>query len=31
VQEWHALEIPDRYFALYRGIRIARLLKRFLT
>ena len=31
VQEWRAVEIPDRYFALYRGVRIARLLKRILT
>ena len=31
VQEWQAVQIPDRYFALYRGVRIARLMKRFLT
>ena len=31
VQEWRAVHIPDRYFALYRGVRIARLLRRFLT
>lgn len=30
VQEWQAVQIPDRYFALYRGVRIARLMKRFL-
>lgn len=31
VQEWQAVQIPDRYFALYGGVRIARLMKRFLT
>lgn len=31
VQEWQAVRIPDRYFPLYRGVRIARLMKRFLT
>lgn len=31
VQEWQAVRIPDRFFALYRGLRIARLMKRFLT
>lgn len=31
IQEWQAVQIPDRYFALYRGVRIARLMKRFLT
>ena len=31
VQEWQAVRVPDRYFALYRGVRICRLLKRFLT
>ena len=31
VQEWQAVQIPDRYFALYRGVRIGRLMKRFLT
>jgi hypothetical protein len=31
VQEWQAIQIPDRYFALYRGVRIARLMKRYLT
>ena len=30
VQEWKAIKLPDRYFALYRGVRIARLMKRFL-
>jgi hypothetical protein len=31
VQEWQAIQIPDRYFALYRGVRIGRLMKRLLT
>jgi hypothetical protein len=31
VQEWQAVQIPDRYFVVYRGVRIARLIKRFLT
>lgn len=31
VQEWRAVQIPERYFALYRGVRIGRLMKRFLT
>ena len=31
VQEWQAAQIPDCCFALYRGVRIARLMKRFLT
>jgi len=31
LQEWQAVQIPDRYFAAYRGIRIARWMKRFLT
>jgi hypothetical protein len=31
VQDWQAVRIPDRYFPLYRGVRIARLMKRFLT
>jgi Uncharacterised nucleotidyltransferase len=31
VQEWQAVQIPDGYFALYRGVRIGRLMKRFLT
>jgi hypothetical protein len=30
VEEWKALRIPDRYFAAYRGVRIGRLIKRFL-
>jgi hypothetical protein len=30
VQEWEAIEIPDPYFALYRGVRTLRLMKRFL-
>jgi hypothetical protein len=30
VQEWEAIQILDRYFALYRGVRIARLMKRLL-
>jgi hypothetical protein len=30
VQEWQAIPIPTRYFALYRGVRIARLMKRLL-
>jgi hypothetical protein len=28
VQEWEAVQIPDRYFGLYRAVRIARLMKR---
>lgn len=31
VQEWQAVQIPDPYFVLYRGVRIGRLMKRFLT
>jgi hypothetical protein len=31
VQEWQAVQIPDRYFRLYGCVRIARLMKRFLT
>jgi hypothetical protein len=31
VQEWQAVQIPDRCFATYRGVRVARLMKRFLT
>ena len=31
VQEWQAVQIPDRCFTAYRGVRIARLMKRFLT
>jgi hypothetical protein len=31
IQEWQAVRIPDRCFPLYRGVRIARLMKRFLT
>ncbi len=27
VQEWQSVQIPDRYFALYRGVRIARLMR----
>ena len=30
VEEWKALRIPDRYFVAYRGVRIGRLIKRFL-
>ena len=30
VQEWEAIKLPDRYFALYRGVRIARVMKRLL-
>jgi hypothetical protein len=30
VQEWETIKIPDRYFALYRGVRTLRLMKRFL-
>ena len=30
-QEWQAVQIPDPYFVLYRGVRICRLMKRFLT
>jgi hypothetical protein len=29
VEEWQAVQIPDRYFGLYRTVRIARLIKRF--
>ncbi|HXF13258.1 MAG TPA: nucleotidyltransferase family protein, partial [Terriglobales bacterium] len=29
VQEWESIQIPDRCFAAYRGVRIARLMKRF--
>ncbi|MCU1268955.1 MAG: hypothetical protein JWN74_249 [Acidobacteriaceae bacterium] len=28
VQEWKAIRMPDRFFALYRGLRIARLIRR---
>jgi hypothetical protein len=31
VQEWQAVQIPDRYFPLYRCVRIARLMQRLLT
>jgi hypothetical protein len=31
VQEWESIQIPDRYFAAYRGVRIARLMKRFFS
>ena len=31
VEEWNAVRISERYFSLYRGVRIARLLKRFLA
>jgi hypothetical protein len=31
VQEWESIQIPDRCFAAYRGVRIARLMKRFLA
>jgi hypothetical protein len=31
VREWQVVQIPDRYFTLYRVVRIARLMKRFLT
>jgi hypothetical protein len=30
VQEWQAVRIPDRFFVLYGGVRIARLLKKLL-
>jgi hypothetical protein len=30
VEEWKALRIPDHYFVAYRGVRIGRLIKRFL-
>jgi len=29
VQEWEAVRMPDRFFPLYRGLRIARLMRRF--
>jgi hypothetical protein len=31
VQEWQAVQIPDPYIPLYRYVRIARVMKRFLT
>jgi hypothetical protein len=31
VQEWQSVQIPDRCFPLYRCVRIARVMKRFLT
>jgi hypothetical protein len=31
VQEWESIQIPDRCFAAYRGVRIARLMKRFFS
>ena len=31
VQEWEAIRIPDRFFALYRGLRIARLIRKFVS
>ena len=31
VEEWKAVRLPDRFFALYRGVRIARLARRFTT
>jgi len=30
VEEWNTVRLPDRFFTLYRGVRIARLMKRFL-
>ena len=31
VEEWNAVRFPDRYFPLYGGVRIARLMRRFLA
>jgi hypothetical protein len=31
VEEWNQIRLPDQFFALYRGVRIARLMRRFLT
>jgi Uncharacterised nucleotidyltransferase len=31
VEEWKAVRLPDQFFALYRGVRITRLMRRFLT
>ena len=31
VQEWESIRMPDRFFALYRGLRIARLMRRFVS
>ena len=31
IEEWRAVRIPDRYFAMYRVVRIGRLVKRLLT
>lgn len=31
VQEWQAVRIPDRCFTAYRGVRLVRLVKRFLS
>jgi hypothetical protein len=29
VQEWETIRVPDRFFVVYRGLRIARLIRRF--
>jgi Uncharacterised nucleotidyltransferase len=31
VQEWAAIHVPDHFFALYRAVRIARLVRRFVS
>jgi hypothetical protein len=31
VQEWEAIRIPDSFFALYRGLRIARLMRKLVS
>jgi Uncharacterised nucleotidyltransferase len=31
IQEWEAVRMPDRFFALYRGLRLARLMRRFVS
>jgi hypothetical protein len=31
IEEWNSVRLPDRYFAFYRGVRIARLARRFLV
>jgi hypothetical protein len=31
VEEWKAIQLPGQFFALYRGVRIARLMRRFTT
>jgi hypothetical protein len=31
VQEWEAIRLPDRFFPLYRGLRIAQVIRRFVS